>query len=158
MPKFTLNTKIYAAQEICFDFARSIDLHLDTMKHTNEKAIAGVTSGLIGLNETVTWKARHFGIMMKLTSKITEFSFPEVFTDEMVAGPFKMMRHKHVFEKKQGYTLMTDEFVYKSPFGVLGKLADGLFLKKYMHNLIEHRNQVIKKKAESRPIIESYEK
>jgi hypothetical protein len=57
MPRFILRTQINAQVYVCFDLARSIDLHLDTMKHTGERAIAGVTSGLIGLNETVTWKA-----------------------------------------------------------------------------------------------------
>lgn len=149
MPTFILRTQINAPVERCFDLARSIDLHLDTMKHTGERAIAGVTTGLIGLNETVTWKARHFRIVMQLTSKITECETPVIFTDEMVAGPFKMMRHRHVFEQKQDYTLMTDEFVYKSPLGILGKVADALFLRKYMQSLMEHRNQVIKQKAES---------
>jgi ligand-binding SRPBCC domain-containing protein len=149
MPKFILHTKIYAGPDVCFNLARSIDLHLETMKHTGEKAIAGVTRGLIGLNETVTWKARHFGVTMKLTSKITACQIPDLFADEMISGPFKMMKHKHVFEQKEGYTLMTDEFVYESPLGVLGKVADALFLKKYMQNLIEHRNQVIKQKAEA---------
>ncbi|TCD01659.1 SRPBCC family protein [Pedobacter psychroterrae] len=149
MPKFVLKTKIYATPDVCFNLARSIDLHLDTMKHTGERAIAGVTTGLIGLNETVTWKAKHFGVMMKLTSKITACEIPVLFTDEMVTGPFKMMIHQHVFEQKAGYTLMTDEFTYESPLGILGKLADALFLRKYMQELIEHRNQVIKQKAEA---------
>ena len=150
MPRFILTTHIKAPIEVCFDLARSIDLHLETMQHTSEIAIAGVTSGLIGLDETITWKARHFGIMMKLTSKITECSSPEIFADEMVAGPFKMLQHRHVFEQKEGYTLMIDEFIYESPLGILGKVADMLFLRKYMQNLIEHRNQVIKQKAESK--------
>jgi ligand-binding SRPBCC domain-containing protein len=149
MPGFILYTKIYASPDVCFNLARSIDLHLDTMKHTGEKAIAGVTGGLIGLNETVTWKARHFGVTMKLTSKITACEIPVLFADEMVAGPFKMMQHRHVFEQKDGYTLMTDEFVYESPLGILGKMADALFLRKYMQNLIEHRNRDIKQKAET---------
>jgi len=149
MPKFILYTKIYASPDTCFNLARSIDLHLDTMKHTGEKAIAGVTSGLIGLGETVTWKARHFGVTMKLTSKITACEIPVLFADEMVAGPFKMMQHRHLFEPKDGYTLMTDEFVYESPLGIVGKMADALFLRKYMQNLIEQRNRDIKQKAEA---------
>lgn len=149
MPKFTLTTHIKAPVEVCFDLARSIDLHLETMKHTGETAIAGVTRGLIGLNQTVTWKARHFGIVMTLSSKITKCSYPNIFADEMVTGPFKMMKHKHVFQQKQEHTLMIDEFVYQSPLGILGKVADALFLKNYMKNLIEQRNEVIKQKAES---------
>lgn len=149
MPQFILKTHIHAPIEVCFDLARSIDLHMDTMKHTGEKAIAGVTSGLIGLNETVTWQAKHFGVNMKLTSKITECEFPILFSDEMVKGPFKMMRHKHLFKQKEGYTLMVDEFEFKSPFGILGNLVNAVILTNYMENLIKQRNRVIKLSAES---------
>lgn len=148
MPRFTLRTNIKAPAEVCFDLARNIDLHLETMAHTGEIAIAGVTEGLIGLNDTVTWRARHFGVVMELTSKITECSYPIVFADEMANGPFKMLQHRHLFEQKDGYTLMTDEFIYESPFGILGRLADKLFLKKYMKTLINQRNFFIKQKAE----------
>ncbi|WP_242695780.1 SRPBCC family protein [Desertivirga brevis] len=144
-----MTTRITAPIEHCFNLARSIDLHLETMEHTGEKAIAGITSGLIGLGETVTWKARHFGVLMTLTSEITECSFPVLFSDEMVQGPFKSMKHYHVFEQKEGFTMMTDEFFYEAPLGLLGRLADYLFLEKYMLRLIMHRNSIIKQKAES---------
>jgi ligand-binding SRPBCC domain-containing protein len=129
MPLIILHTRINAPLEICFDLARSIDLHQESMKHTGEQAVAGITEGLIELGESVTWKARHFGIVMKLTSRITEFSFPDMFVDEMVDGPFHTMKHRHIFQVKEGYTLMVDEFEYKSPLGILGKVADLLFLK-----------------------------
>ncbi|WP_256010177.1 SRPBCC family protein [Desertivirga xinjiangensis] len=148
MPLITLETKIKAPREVCFDLARSIDLHQETMQHTNETAIAGVTSGLIGLDETVTWCARHFGVQMELTSKITQCIFPQVFIDEMLNGPFKKLQHTHRFEAKEDYTLMVDEFQYESPLGLLGRLADRLFLKKYMKSLLQQRNARIKQKAE----------
>ena len=97
MPKIELHTFINADKKIVFDLSRSIDLHKISTKHTNEEAIAGVTSGLIGLNETVTWKAKHFGIYQLLTSKITEFESPNYFTDEMENGAFKWFRHQHIF-------------------------------------------------------------
>ncbi len=151
MARFILSTRINAPAGICFDLARSIDLHLMSMRANGEKAIAGVRSGLIGLNETVTWRARHFGMFVKLTSKITEFRYPEIFSDEMVSGPFKLLAHRHQFLPVNGYTLMIDEFVYTPPLGVLGKLADSLFLKRYMLRLIRHRNQTIKEEAEMSP-------
>jgi ligand-binding SRPBCC domain-containing protein len=117
MPLIILNTRINAPLETCFDLARSIDLHQESMNHTGEQAVAGITEGLIDLGESVTWKAEHFGIVMKLTSRITEFSFPDMFVDEMVSGPFHNMRHRHIFQVKEGYTLMVDEFEYKSPLG-----------------------------------------
>ena len=89
MPFIDIETTIKAPIERCFDLARSIDLHQISTSHTNETAIAGTTSGLIGLNETVTWEATHFGVRQQLTSRITEFEYPNLFTDEMVKGVFK---------------------------------------------------------------------
>jgi ligand-binding SRPBCC domain-containing protein len=149
MPLIILHTRINAPLEICFDLARSIDLHQESMKHTGEQAVAGITEGLIELGESVTWKARHFGIVMKLTSRITEFSFPDMFVDEMVDGPFHTMKHRHIFQVKEGYTLMVDEFEYKSPLGILGKVADLVFLKSYMKKLLNQRNHILKDIAES---------
>jgi ligand-binding SRPBCC domain-containing protein len=149
MPKIELRTEINAPKKIVFDLSRSIDLHKISTKHTNEEAIAGVTSGLINLNETVTWRAKHFGFYQILTSKITEFKQPNFFSDEMVEGAFKSFRHEHHFENIDGATIMIDHFIYISPFGILGRIADFLFLKKYMTNLLEKRNSTIKEFAES---------
>ncbi|MBU2899871.1 SRPBCC family protein [Maribacter dokdonensis] len=149
MPRIVLTTEINASKEIVFDISRSIDLHKISTEQTNEEAIAGVTTGLIGLNEWVTWQAKHFGISQKLTTKITEFEYPNYFTDEMMKGAFKNFKHKHVFESRQNGTLMTDYFDYTSPLGFLGKIADGLFLKKYMTNFLKKRNTTIKAFAES---------
>lgn len=104
--------------------SRSIDLHKLSTAHTGEEAIAGVTSGLIGLGESVTWRARHVGLWLVLSSRITEYDAPSYFTDEMVSGPFKSFRHEHHFKQQDGKTAMTDIFYYRSPLGILGKLAD----------------------------------
>lgn len=149
MPKIILKTEIKAKSQIVFDLSRSIDLHKISTVHTNETAIAGKTSGLINLGETVTWKAKHFGIYQKLTSKITEYKSPEYFVDEMVNGIFKSFKHEHHFKELNGVVIMTDNFDYVSPFGFLGRLADKLFLKNYMTILLDKRNQTIKDFAES---------
>lgn len=149
MPKITLRTEIKADKEIVFDLSRSIDLHKISTEHTNETAIAGKTNGLIGLNESVTWRARHFGIYQNLTSKVTEFDRPNYFADEMISGAFKEFKHEHHFAELNGGTLMTDFFFYKSPLKFLGRLADKIFLKKYMTRLLDERNQIIKEFAET---------
>ncbi|QHS54681.1 SRPBCC family protein [Mucilaginibacter sp. 14171R-50] len=156
MPKIELSTTINAAIQCCFDVSRDIDIHMASTAHTGEKAISGRTSGLIGLGETVTWRAKHFGIWQNLTSKITEFNSPNFFVDEMVEGAFKSFRHKHYFDKlNDSQTLMRDVFIFKSPLGVFGNLADRLFLKQYMTNLLVKRNLVIKKEAEAQTIADS---
>jgi ligand-binding SRPBCC domain-containing protein len=149
MPIITLETLIHAPVEVCFDLSRSIDLHTISTKQTGERAIAGVTKGLIGLGGTVTWRAKHFGVWQNLTSKITEYERPSYFVDEMVQGAFSSFRHEHHFKQIDAATLMRDVFNYSSPFGVLGKLADVLFLKDYMTNLLEKRNKAIMIYAES---------
>ncbi len=148
MPRILLKTEIKATINIVFDLSRSIDLHKISTKHTNEEAIAGKISGLIGMNESVTWRARHFGIYQNLTSKITKFDQPRYFVDEMIDGAFKEFKHEHHFTELNGKTLMTDVFDYKSPYGILGQLADKLFLQKYMVKLLTERNRTIKEFAE----------
>lgn len=149
MPSIEITTEIKANLSVVFDLSRSIDLHKISTSHTNETAIDGRTEGLIELGEFVTWKAKHFGVYQKLTTKITEFERPSFFVDEMVSGAFKSFRHEHHFSESNSGTIMTDHFIYLSPFGWIGKLADALFLKKYMTDLLLKRNEVIKKFAES---------
>jgi ligand-binding SRPBCC domain-containing protein len=149
MPLITLETIIHAPAEICFDLSRSIDLHMTSTEHTGEKAIAGRVSGLIGLGETVTWKAKHLGVWQTLTSKITAMDRPHYFVDEMTKGAFKSIYHEHLFESKGEQTIMTDKFRFETPFSFLGDVFNTVFLTRYLHDLLEKRNAVIKSYAES---------
>jgi ligand-binding SRPBCC domain-containing protein len=149
MPVIKLEFIINAPIERLFDLARCIDLHEKTMSKHKEKAIAGITEGLINPGETVTWKATHFGVRQTLTSKITEFNYPKHFRDEMVNGIFEGFTHDHYFEEIEDSTIMKDVFDYTSPLWILGNIADVLFLEKYMKNMLEERNNLIKSIAES---------
>lgn len=151
MPVIVLQTVIRASRERVFDLARDIDAHIASTTGTNERAIAGVTSGLINLGETVTWEARHLGIRQRLTVRITQMQWPESFTDEMVSGAFALMRHEHRFEAPgDETTIMHDRFEFRAPLGLLGRLAESLFLTRYMRNLLRRRAEVLKEMAEHR--------
>jgi ligand-binding SRPBCC domain-containing protein len=119
------------------------------MQKSNERAVAGITTGLINTGESVTWEATHFGIRQKLTSKITYCEPPRYFQDVMVSGAFASFSHDHYFEEMPGGTLMKDVFNYRSPLGFLGNLADKLFLESYMRRILTERNELIKQIAES---------
>ncbi len=149
MPIIKLEIQINAPVERVFDLARCIDLHEATMSKHKEKAISGVTKGLIGMGESVTWEATHFGIKQKLTSKINAFERAKYFRDSMVKGTFRRFDHDHFFEQSGDQTLMKDVFDYDLPLGILGKIADALFLEKYMREMLAGRNRLIKKIAES---------
>lgn len=156
MPVIELSTLIAAPIERVFDLARSIDLHTASTAATGERAVAGVTSGLIGSGEQVTWRARHFGVWQSLTSRIEIFERPSHFRDSMVRGAFRRFDHDHFFEPCAEGTRMRDVFDYASPLGILGRLADGLFLERYMRALLSERNRVIKEVAESQDAWRQY--
>lgn len=148
MPVLRIVTDIRASVETCFDLARSIDLHLESMMVSRERAVAGVTSGLIGYGEEVTWEARHLGRLWGMTSRITEFDFPHRFVDEMVTGPFGSFRHEHGFEAHGDQTRMTDVVRFRMSFGILGRLVDP-FAFAYLRRLMAIRITAIKGKAEN---------
>jgi ligand-binding SRPBCC domain-containing protein len=144
-----LTTFIAAPVETVFDLSRSISLHRISMKDTNEEAIAGVTSGLINQNETVTWRAKHLFKTREFTSKITSMQSPTMFVDEMIHGDFKSFRHQHFFKKVDNGTIVIDVLDFESPFGFVGKMVNEFHLKNYLENLLIKRNDVVKEYAET---------
>ena len=149
MTSIHLTTFIIAPVERVFDLSRSINLHKISTAHTGETVIAGVLTGLINENETVTWQAKHIGKQRQFTSKIIEMLRPNSFLDEMIKGDFKSFRHQHHFKKTNNGTIMIDLLEFETPYGVLGKLINRLFLKNYIEKLLVKRNQVIKEYAET---------
>ena len=142
-------TKIAAPIEQCFDLARDIDFHTRSLEGTGERAVAGRTTGLIELGESVTWEARHLGVRQRFSAKVTVFDRPKHFRDEMTTGAFRSFAHDHLFESRDGLTVMTDEVVFRSPFGPIGWLVDRLFMAGYLRRLLNGRCQAIKRKAEA---------
>ena len=149
MTTINLTTKIKASQKIVFDASRNIDIHQQSASKSNEKAIAGTTSGLINLNETVTWRGKHFGFYLTHKSRITAMNLYDYFVDEMEEGKFKTFKHEHFFEEENGVTIMKDKLQYETPFGILGKLFDVLFLKKHLTKFLLERNKTLKEVSEN---------
>ncbi|WP_460764074.1 SRPBCC family protein [Niabella terrae] len=135
--------------ERCFDLSRSITLHQLSTAATREKAVAGVTAGLIGAGQTVTWQATHLGVRQHLTSQITAFDRPYYFRDEQLRGAFKKMEHDHYFLQRKNDVLMADYFYFESPLGWLGRLFNTVYLTSYMQHFLQTRNQIIKDYAET---------
>ena len=149
MTTINLITKIKAPKQTVFDASRNIDIHQQSASKSNEKAIAGVTSGLINLNETVTWRGKHFGFYLTHKSRITAMTFHEYFVDEMERGKFKSFKHEHFFEEENGFTIMKDKLQYETPFGIFGELFDVLFLEKHLTQFLIERNKTLKEVSES---------
>lgn len=149
MPTIVLETIINAPAETCFDLMRDIRLHTKTTAKTEERAIAGVTDGMIGLGQTVTFEGKHLGFRQRMTVCVVEFDRPRLFVDEMTEGNFKSFRHTHEFLPHDDRTLMRDTIAWTSPFGVLGKLVDHLVLERHLRTLVTNRNEILKRIAEA---------
>jgi ligand-binding SRPBCC domain-containing protein len=145
-------TIIRAPVERCFDLARSVEVHLAGNVHSGESAVAmaGVTTGLLGMAQRVTWRAKHFGVWHNLTSVITAMDRPAYFQDTMIQGIFRFMKHDHFFRPlSREETEMRDVFSFAAPLPVLGRLAEIAWLRRYMQALLRERNAVVKEIAES---------
>ena len=145
-------TVIRAPIERCFDLARSIEAHLAGNVHSGESAMAtgGVTSGLIGQGQRVTWRAKHFGVWQTLSSEITAIDRPTYFQDTMIRGAFAHLQHDHFFAAVTPQeTQMRDVFCFAAPIPLLGRIAEIVVLRRYMRTLLRERNAGLKDIAES---------
>ena len=150
MQTVIVETKIAAPIERCFLLSLSIDLHMQSTAHTRERAIAGVTHGLIGLQETVTWQGRHFGFMLKHKTLISRYEKPCHFQDIMLEGMFRSFEHDHYFEAlPDGSTQMRDGLRFDAPLGPLGWFAETLVLGTYFRKFLIERNALIQQVAEA---------
>jgi len=140
---FVCRTDSVLPREQLFDRARSIDTHLETMAVSGERAVAGVTEGLISAGEEVTWRARHFGVPLTMTSRVTRLDYPVSFVDEQVKGPFKAFRHVHEFAAHDAGSVMTDRIEFTAPFGPLGWIVERVILRRYLERLIAGRGTLL---------------
>lgn len=147
MPTIDIETVIVAPIEICFDCARDTNLHRESAASTGERVVGGRV-GLLDMGDVVTFEAVHFGIKQILTSKIVAFDRPNRFVDEVQKSAFARMRHVHEFRSANGTTIMRDVLEFTSPLGILGRIADSLFLTNYMRRFLQRRNAILKSYAE----------
>ncbi len=146
---------IQAAIATVFDAERNVSFHTSTQSHRGEHAVDGVTSGLLKLDDQVEWEALHFGIRQRLRVRISEMNRPIYFKDEMTKGIFKSFSHEHHFsEIDPTTTLKKDIMNFSAPFGLLGLIAERLFLRSYMKRFIQKKNSDFKTLIESKNTVE----
>jgi ligand-binding SRPBCC domain-containing protein len=148
VPVIRIETVIRAPSERCFDLARDPDLHARSVAQTGERVVSRTGSGLLGLGDQITFEARHFGLRQRLTARITRFEPPYLFEDRMVRGAFHSFRHVHAFRETESGTIMTDTFEFRSQLGLMGLLADRLFLTRYLRRFLIARASFLKQHSE----------
>ncbi len=151
MGTIVIETRIEAPRELCFDLARDVEAHCDTAKFTAEQAVApGRTSGLLERGDLVVFEGTHFGLRLRLSARIVEMDRPAKFVDEAVDSAFKRMRHVHEFRGEGRATVMIDTLEWEAPLGPIGRIADVLFLRRYMRQFVVRKQHELKQLAEER--------
>ncbi len=149
MPQITLHIDINAPIQTCFDLARDAAFHVETARESAERIVAGKSRGLFERGDEVTFEGRHLGVRQRLSAKIIEMDAPYSFADEMRRGIFVSLRHDHRFETlPNGQTRMTDILTWRSPWGVLGRIADKLAVAAHLRKFLKRRAERIKARAE----------
>src|SRR5256885_17143582 len=97
MPVIHLETIIHAPRQVCFDLMRDVEAHMGSTAATQERAVAGRMSGCFELGDLITWEARHFGLRLPMTVRVTRCEPPEVFVDEMVSEIGRAWRGERVW-------------------------------------------------------------
>ncbi len=82
-------------------------------------------------------------IRVTWVTEITRVNNIVSFTDEQRIGPYAQWHHTHTFEEKNGGVEMTDEVNYAVPLGLLGRLANWLFVEREVNRIFDHRFQVL---------------
>jgi len=152
MPLVVLETRIRAPIDVVFDLARDPVAHAEQAAFTGERVVGpGKTSGLLEAGDLLTFEGRHLGIRQRLTVKITAMDAPRSFVDEGVRGVFRRLRHVHEFRVDGDLTVMRDVIDWTSPFGILGRIADALFVTRHMRWFVTEKQQALKRMAERLP-------
>src|SRR6266850_2078254 len=150
MTTLTIETQIDAPVEVSFDLARDLGAHVKSASFSKERLVEpGKTSGLLEIGDMYTIEGTHFGFRQRFTTRIVELQRPHRFVDEMVKGTFKWLRHVHEFYPAANGTLMRDVLSWEAPLGVLGRLADFLFLKRHMRSFVSRKQSQLKWLAET---------
>ncbi|MBM3176992.1 MAG: SRPBCC family protein [Bacteroidetes bacterium] len=78
-------------------------------------------------------------------TKITEVEENKMFVDEQLKGPYNLWRHRHTFVEVEGGVEMTDVIDYAIPFGILGRLANWLYVERAVKGIFSYRSGVTEK-------------
>lgn len=79
------------------------------------------------------------GIKMYWLTEITHLVEKKYFVDEQRFGPYSFWHHQHFIKEVEGGVEMIDIVHYKLPFGILGRIANALFVKKQLSEIFNYR-------------------
>jgi len=83
------------------------------------------------------------GIKTKWVTEITHLKELSYFVDEQRIGPYSLWHHQHILIPKEDGVLMKDIITYEPPYGILGAIANSLFIEKKLTSIFDYRQTVL---------------
>src|SRR5262249_31154512 len=90
------------------------------------------------------YKLKLFGLPLRWQTLIEKWSPEDSFVDTQLAGPYNLWHHTHTFEEiSPNRTLMRDRILYRIPYGILGRVAHALFVKRMLKQIFDYRAEIV---------------
>ena len=90
----------------------------------------------------IDYRLRIHGVPVRWQSEITAWEPPARFEDTQRRGPYRVWIHEHLFEDKNGSTLVKDRLRYAAPGG---KIIDWLFVRRDVLKIFNYRREKLLK-------------
>ncbi len=74
-------------------------------------------------------------------TEITHIRDKSYFVDEQRIGPYSLWHHQHIILPLKNGVLMKDIVSYKPPFGLMGRIANNLFIESKLNEIFNYRTK-----------------
>lgn len=108
-------------------------------------------AGEIDRSTVIDYKIRVAGVPMRWRTRIERWLPGQMFVDSQERGPYRAWWHEHRFVERDGKTIMEDIVHYAPPLGLLGAIANKLFVERMLRRIFNFRRSAIRLRFAARP-------
>jgi ligand-binding SRPBCC domain-containing protein len=91
----------------------------------------------------IDYRLRYHGVPLGWTSEIELWEPGRQFVDRQVRGPYGLWHHRHTFTQSPSGTVVEDEVHYAAPLGIVGELAQPLFVERDLRRIFDYRREAV---------------
>lgn len=142
---FVLRTEQWiprSVSEVFSFFSRAENLEKLTPPFIGFKVL-DCSSAEIREGTLIRYRLKLHGIPVGWTTRIEKWEPGVQFVDTQLRGPCALWHHIHTFEARDGGTVMRDIVRFRLPFGMLGRIFGGWFVKRDVRVIFDYRREII---------------
>jgi ligand-binding SRPBCC domain-containing protein len=146
--RFTARSVIRTSAEQLFAFHELPDAFLRLLPRGEKIRVIQSAPSLNAGSRTIV-EIRIGFVWVTFESLHTAYDPPHSFEDEQVRGPFRSWRHRHIVEPHPDGAMLIDDIEYTPPFGLLGRIVDGILIKPRLRKVFAFRHRVTRDYCEN---------